>query len=525
MHEAAGRLVTDLSLFWQLHGHHFESLANVRRVLRATPQSPGPLRARLLQTVGQLGIFAMDRPGGYGVSDTSAAIEMATALGRDDVLSRALGIRGFMTVFAAPQVALQTLSEAHAAAKRAGDRFGLIGATASAGFAAMFGWDRPDLAAPHLAELAAEAKVSGSPLWKIWHGLTVGIGQWRAGRLAEAISTLAAAESLGWVLGDPTLESWCAVYLADAHVDRGDYAAAERIIARSASWMDRSSFGRLELVLSRRVRLELRRGELAAATTTLDTLEDFACAAGFPFLIIELKSMRARLALQAGDMAAALLALDQADASAVGLGTPWYRAAVANLEGRVRHAQGDPSAAEDAHHRALALCVEYGFAAVAAETLEQLASVAAAGESWSEAGRLYGAAAALREHTGSKRAAPDEPAVAADLAAARTVLGEDEFEAVHTEGFALNLAAAAAYASRTRGERKRPSAGWESLTPTELQVVDLVAQGRTNAQIADKLFIAPGTVKIHVHHIFTKLGITRRAALATRATERRLTDP
>jgi len=31
-------------------------------------------------------------------------------------------------------------------------------------------------------------------------------------------------------------------------------------------------------------------------------------------------------------------------------------------------------------------------------------------------------------------------------------------------------------------------------------------------------------VKIHVHHIFTKLGITRRAELATRATERRLSD-
>jgi DNA-binding CsgD family transcriptional regulator len=354
--------------------------------------------------------------------------------------------------------------------------------------------------------------------------LTVGIGQWRAGRLTDATSTLATAEDLGWVLGDPVLESLCAAFLADAHMDRGDYAAAERTIARSASWMDRSSFGRLEFVLSRRVRLELRRGEIGAATAALEAVEDLGCSTGFPFLIIELKSMRARLALEAGDMAAVLPALNEANSSAVGLGTPWYLSAVANLEGRVRHAQGNPGAAEDAHHRALALCVEYGFAAVASETLEQLASVAAAGESWPEAARLYGAAAALREHTGFVRAAPDEPAVAADLVAARAALGEDEFEAAHTEGFALNLADAAAYASRARGERKRPSAGWESLTPTELQVVDLVAQGRTNAQIADKLFIAPGTVKIHVHHIFTKLGITRRAELATRATERRLSD-
>jgi hypothetical protein len=154
MHDAAGRLVTDLSLFWQLHGRHGESLASLRWVLRAIPDSPSPLRARLLQSAGQLGFYAMDPTGGFGAPDTSAAIEMASALGCDDVLGRALGIRGFTTTFATPAAALEELSEAHAAAKRAGDRFGLTAAASIAGFAAVFGCDRPDLAAPHLSELA-----------------------------------------------------------------------------------------------------------------------------------------------------------------------------------------------------------------------------------------------------------------------------------------------------------------------------------------------------------------------------------
>jgi DNA-binding CsgD family transcriptional regulator len=74
--------------------------------------------------------------------------------------------------------------------------------------------------------------------------------------------------------------------------------------------------------------------------------------------------------------------------------------------------------------------------------------------------------------------------------------------------------------SRARGERKRPSAGWASLTPTERRVVELVAEGLTNPQIAEQMFIARGTVKVHVSHIFAKLGLSNRAELAALATRR-----
>ena len=74
--------------------------------------------------------------------------------------------------------------------------------------------------------------------------------------------------------------------------------------------------------------------------------------------------------------------------------------------------------------------------------------------------------------------------------------------------------------SRARGERKRPSAGWASLTPTEERVVALAAEGLTNSQIAERLFVAPGTIKVHLGHIFTKLGVATRAELAGAATRR-----
>lgn len=79
---------------------------------------------------------------------------------------------------------------------------------------------------------------------------------------------------------------------------------------------------------------------------------------------------------------------------------------------------------------------------------------------------------------------------------------------------------AVAYASRGRGERKRPSAGWASLTPTELEVVGFIVQGLSNPQIAQRLFTSRSTVKYHLSHIFSKLGLHTRNELAAEATRR-----
>ncbi|MEX0754891.1 MAG: helix-turn-helix transcriptional regulator [Actinomycetota bacterium] len=53
------------------------------------------------------------------------------------------------------------------------------------------------------------------------------------------------------------------------------------------------------------------------------------------------------------------------------------------------------------------------------------------------------------------------------------------------------------------------------LTPRELEVIGLVARGLTNREIARVLGISPGTVRAHLEHAFTKLGVgTRTAAVA-----------
>ena len=96
-------------------------------------------------------------------------------------------------------------------------------------------------------------------------------------------------------------------------------------------------------------------------------------------------------------------------------------------------------------------------------------------------------------------------------------MGEADFDAAWAEGAALSLTQAIAYVQRGRGERKRPSTGWASLTPTELDVVRLVSEGLGNKDIADRLFVSHRTVQTHLTHVYAKLGITSRVALAQEA--------
>lgn len=68
---------------------------------------------------------------------------------------------------------------------------------------------------------------------------------------------------------------------------------------------------------------------------------------------------------------------------------------------------------------------------------------------------------------------------------------------------------------RGRGDRGRPPFGWDSLTPTERRVAELVAEGLTNPQIAERLIVGRATVKTHVSNLLRKLDLTGRTQLAT----------
>jgi DNA-binding CsgD family transcriptional regulator len=73
---------------------------------------------------------------------------------------------------------------------------------------------------------------------------------------------------------------------------------------------------------------------------------------------------------------------------------------------------------------------------------------------------------------------------------------------------------------RRRLGNERPKTGWVSLTEPEINVATLAAEGRTNRQIAESLFISPHTVNTHLGHVFEKLGINSRVQLSRFVRER-----
>jgi ATP/maltotriose-dependent transcriptional regulator MalT len=108
--------------------------------------------------------------------------------------------------------------------------------------------------------------------------------------------------------------------------------------------------------------------------------------------------------------------------------------------------------------------------------------------------------------------------IAADREAAIDVLGRTL--ALYTELGATWDARRVRSRLRELGVRRRLIAaepepnGWAALTTSELTVARLVAEGLTNREVAERLFVSPHTVNSHLRHVFSKLGITSRVELA-----------
>ena len=69
-----------------------------------------------------------------------------------------------------------------------------------------------------------------------------------------------------------------------------------------------------------------------------------------------------------------------------------------------------------------------------------------------------------------------------------------------------------------RGTRDRALTGLDSLTRSERAVAELVAEGLTNREVGNRLFVSPHTVNTHLRHTFQKLDVQTRAALAAKIT-------
>ena len=273
-----------------------------------------------------------------------------------------------------------------------------------------------------------------------------------------------------WLSGHPAV-GMVFYQLGELYRLRGEFAEAEEAYRQANQWGHSPQPGLAEL--------RLAEGNVAAAAAAIrrviDEAQDRAARSRVLAAYVE-------IGLAIDDVGAARAAADELSQIAADLDAPLLRAVAARAIGAVLLAEGDTRAACEVLRRAWT--------------------------GWRELEAPY-EAARVRVLVGlACRALGDEDTAEMEFDAARLV-----FEQL---GAAPDLA-------RVDSLVRRAAAGEShGLTLRELQVLRLVSAGRTNKAIAAELVLSERTVDRHVSNIFTKLGVSSRAAATAYAYEHRL---
>jgi DNA-binding CsgD family transcriptional regulator/tetratricopeptide (TPR) repeat protein len=328
----------------------------------------------------------------------------------------------------------------------------------------------------------------------------------RIGRLAEADRMI---QSVLENATSPFIIGGAGAFAGRIAVERGELDLAERLLERGWALMqDSGGFQLIGPAIAALVLLEIRRGDLhRARERARDGVDRAVGVPGDLEYTAELYWLGVRVEAELAERARALR--DHGPLADHELRAVAIRDALAEASSEVPGDGPPPEAV--------------AFQALASAELTRVhgkrdpAPWRSAAERFRTIGLLYPAAYAdLRAAEALALSGAPRAEVAAPLRAAHTVALE-----VGSPPFLEEVAGLARRAGVSLGAREDEpdvdTAGALGLTHRELEVLRLLADGRTNRQIADELFITPKTASVHVSRILMKLGVSNRAAAAAAA--------
>jgi predicted ATPase/DNA-binding CsgD family transcriptional regulator len=503
--EAGLRIAAALAWYWRERGSYGEGVETLELALAAAPEQVTVARARAVGALGMMAGYVGDFVRAAGLQEQAA--ELATRAADPYALSFALGGKGLVTSFFDPAAGSGILERAAAAARESGHQILLGDALMWLVVAAVLAGDQAGL-----EQRIDDALAVAEP---VRHRQALAWCWWARSSQAEARGDPTAARDwaqrileLDEDILEPMTTSMAVGQLAVAATLAG---AGDQMRARVAA--ERERF-RASGVVTPQVEMEI-------ALATLDQ-----AAGEAPLATERLQALIASGVLLAGHQGSriqyllAAAAVVQQDVEAalehatamieMSLGSDRPKALASLVKSRAALIVGDDDRATELAHNALAIFTKYGWDTGAIDAIELLGAVAAGQGSIDYAARLIAAAGAARSERGLARVPPDsrfwDPI--------ETKIRASASRAASDAGAELALIDAIAYVSRGRGSRDRPLQGWGSLTPTETEVAQLAAAGLNNLQIAERLFISRSTVKYHLAHVYAKLDISGRTALA-----------
>ena len=207
------------------------------------------------------------------------------------------------------------------------------------------------------------------------------------------------------------------------------------------------------------------------------------------------------------------------------LGFRWGIADSLTVLGHLALQEGHEATAKELFKESLALLHEVNDNGAVAACLESIGVAVAAHGRLVEAAWLWGAAETMCGALGESLLPVEHALAARAVVAVRTKLGEEAFTTAWAEGQTMTPEQALAMLEQPRsrdGHKQTAPADTSELTARELEVLRLLAQGLTSAQIAEQLVIGVVTVNFHVRSIYSKLGVSSRSAATRSAIERHL---
>ncbi|WP_372510895.1 helix-turn-helix transcriptional regulator [Mycobacterium angelicum] len=505
--QAALELTSSLQPLWLTRGRIQEGLAWFDAVLTDQNARPGDVsavvRGRALADKASL-------DASRSIHDNLDQAQQAVAIARDiddpALLARALTACGAISSYSA-EAARPYLAEAIGIARELGDRWRLTQILTWQAYGAFYAGD------PVQAYAASqEGRELGEAIGDRFHARscrwTLGLAQMMKGALPDAITQFRAVTGDADAAHDALFSWGSRLALANALALHGDTHAAmgaanASLAAASDLWPFNEGFSYAVLATA-----AVAAGDVPAAAQASAAAQQLLGEQGE--LAATVTNPMAEIALAQGDLVAAGVSAEHE----VSVSAGWHLARALTTRARIAIAKGEPEQAERDAHKALACAAEYEAHSAIPDVLECLGRLAADGLSYRDAVRLFGAANEFRRQMGVVRFKIYDADYEAMATALRNAMGQQDFDSAWAEGAGLSVDEAVAYVRRGRGERKRPSSGWASLTPTERDVVRLVADGLANNEIAARLFVSRRTVQTHLTHVYAKLGLTSRVQLA-----------
>lgn len=520
--DAGRRLAASLAWLWHFGRRGREGLGYLGRAIDRAPKERSRLQARLLTGLALVADTASPLDVEYDAA--GRALELATEVADEGLRALCLNLSAVGSFYTDFDTAWQLCEQAHLAANAGGSVFGLGAARALQSIIL------------HLRDrhTEAEAIVDQTVRRHLQHHRGVlstllayqANGAFATGDVARALDLAAEAMLVAEPLRDYLRVGAARAVLAQIKALTGDLAGAMEVIdpvLRLVEGVEDAVF--IPFLDQAMAVLETRRGDRRAAITWLRRAAASTDRGVATWIAGRaLPGLGAALAV-AGLRDEATRTLDKAVAVAHRLQLPGPLAEAYSAQAELAAVDSDGlGGAVDLHHAALTIRVDHQLRAFQPDSLEALARHGAAIQPNLGDVRVLYASQSARVAMGLRRTTYQQQAFDTAAAHLRRALGGPGFDEAAAAGARLTLDQAVSYVRRARGRRGRPATGWSSLTPAELEVVRLVAEGSTNPEIAARLFISRGTVKTHLSHIFAKLHTTNRTELAAAAISRAETN-